>query len=76
MSDNKSEESMVNTCQAKARVRKSFYKESHTFRCQLPEGHEGSHSYKDGPRTIIWFGEAHEPDYSTRFRFGHWLEMK
>ncbi len=62
-------------CKAKARHKKVKYGSNHTFECQKPEGHDGAHEWKDDcGRTVIWFGEARQPDESTRFRFGHWVQ--
>lgn len=43
---------------------------SHTYRCQLDEGHEGMHEHKRETRTVMWGGPAHKLEDNTRYRYG------
>lgn len=67
---------MGDTCPAQTRFKPTRYSENHTVTCQLPEGHEGLHSWKRDAREVMWGGEAKPVEDNTRLRFGRWLEAK
>lgn len=55
-------------CKAEGRAKRQYV--NHTFRCQLPEGHEGLHHHTDGFRKAYWPGEPTKQEDSTRHRWG------
>ena len=65
----------TNRCEAESTARHVHYGSTHTVRCQLDEGHEGLHTWKDDAgRTKLWGGEPRKAQQSTRFRFGSWVQ--